>query len=195
MKVLKTSKMVLGGLAAFALLTLPGAVAYAATQTSTTLVSGTINPTLSITSAGGTTASPGVDMGTLSPTGATVVSADADDTVTVTTNNSAGYNLKLEMNTGSDANNLVSTTVATDKLAATTDDVANLTTNSWGYRLNGTGNWQTVQENGSADTLVNTTSPSAAAGDDYTVNYGFAADASQPAGTYQGTVLYTATTN
>lgn len=174
-------KAAAGVLGALALVVLPVASAYAATATTT--VSGTIDPTLSITSSGV------VDMGTISPTGATrVEAAGGSDTVTVTTNNSAGYKLDLEMNSGSNNNNLVNGT--SDLLAA--GDVA--TANTWGYRLGTSGAYAAVPVNGSPVQLATQSTPSVAAGDARTVEYNFSANAAQAAGTYSGTVLYTATT-
>lgn len=134
----------------------------------------------------------------------------ASDTVTVSTNHSGGYNLSL-----ANTDTVTSLENGSDTIAAhagTYAIPATLANNSWGYRVDGAGNFgagSTVAESNEADLtgtwagipassgtaheLKNTATT--ATDDETTVWYGVKADTSNPNGTYTDTVTYTAVTN
>ncbi len=175
----------------FALALLPVASASAASSSANTTINGVVNGAITIATSGT------VNIPAVTPTAGGNASV-ASDTVTVTTNNSAGYTLTLSMSAASTSNALVS---GANTLAAGT--VA--TPSTWGYSLSSaalsdqpvgsvTGTFQAVPLAASAVQIKNT-SVAATTGDATPVYYGLSANASQPSGTYTGTVTYTAVTN
>jgi hypothetical protein len=117
-----------------------------------------------------------------------------------TKTNAPGYNLKLSTNTNANTldhtpaltptNPTISPTSGTPTLPAA------LNPNSWGYSLTGASNsYAAVPTNTSPITIDSTASGDDAAGNDTTVYYGVSVNHDQAAGTYQTTVVYTATAN
>lgn len=149
----------------------------------------------------------------LTPTAGGVVTS-ASDTVTVSTNRTTGYNLGI-------ADSDATTTLASggNSFAAHTGTKTAptaLANNTWGFAVatgttgigtNGfdtsytaesnatssTTKWAGVPVSGSPMMIKTTAAP--ASGDTTTVWFAARANASQPGGTYTGTVTYTATTN
>lgn len=185
--------------ASLAIVALP-LVAYAATDNKSTTVTATLGSTISMTTSGS------VALNVTPVTGGSQTSAS--DTVTVATNNSTGYTLTL-----ADSDATTSLTKGSDTIAAHTGTQASpsaLANNSWGYRVDGIGGFNTggaVENNVSSSSITyagvpasgspNTikTTASTAAGDTTTVWYAVKADTSKPNGAYADTVSYTATTN
>jgi hypothetical protein len=136
------------------------------------------------------------------------------DSVGVLTDNSNGYVLSVTDSTTN--TNLVNGSNTISASSGTYASPASLTTNSWGYRVDGLGSFgsgpTTAQSNTSASSissltfagmaasnqtpvqLANTSSPADPA-QTTTVWYGVCADQTQPNGTYSTQVTYTAITN
>lgn len=156
---------------------------------------------------------------TISTSGAVALSVDptsggtytiANDEVTVTTNSTLGYTLSLEMNSAVE-NSLVAAEGAVPTSSSTVASPSVLSGNQWGFRIDGQAGFgmgpTAASTNQSSSTLtfagvplldnpvtVKSTSTDAPTGDVTNVWYGIRADTSQPAGSYTGTVLYTAVT-
>lgn len=181
-------------------------VSSAATQSANTTINATVNEVISISTSSTVTLS-------LTPTAGGVVTSGSD-TVTVSTNRTTGYNLAVN---DSDA----TTTLASggNSLSAhsgTKTTPTALGNNTWGVAVaSGTtgigtngfdASYSTETNNGSSTSkwagmpasgspmMLKTTSATAS-GDTTTIWYAAKATASQPNGTYTGTVTYTATTN
>ncbi|RYF72754.1 MAG: hypothetical protein EOO39_11610 [Cytophagaceae bacterium] len=176
-------------------------LASAAFSSSNTTVSATVAATISI-STGNTVAV------AVTPTASGSLSSSSDS-VQVSTNNATGYTLTL-----ADSDATTSLASGSNTIPAHTGTQASptaLATNRWGYRVvnvggfgaaayNGESNitsssstWAGMPATGAANTIK--TTATTASGDLTTVWYGVRATSSQPAGTYTGTVTYTATTN
>lgn len=184
-------------MAVLSLAALPLAVS--AQSSTDTVVNATVGSTISISSV-----SP-VTLG-LAPGSESVVSS-ASDTVTVSTNNSSGYTLRLANADSETA--LVSGSDSIEAHAATAASPSPLADNTWGYAVAGgafdgsytaetnnassSSTWAGVPASGSPTDLKTTSS--VAAPDTTTVWYGVRVDATQPTGTYTGTVTYTAVVN
>lgn len=145
----------------------------------------------------------------ITPTGTSTRCTTASDTVTVTTGSSTGYTLQLN---DADSTNTM-TRPGGGSIAATTGtpmSPVTLSTNQWGYRVDGVsgfGTGTTAQSNvaslaknyariptsTSFDTIATTSI--AANADPTTVWYGVCVDTSIPAGTYSDGIVYTATIN
>jgi hypothetical protein len=137
------------------------------------------------------------------------------DTVTVQTQYSGGYSLSLGNTNTSSALSSGSNSIAAT--SGTYSSPTQLTTNTWGYRLDGVGSFgvgttsqqtnvsvsslsgltfaQTEVSSNTPDNIANTTSPSSPSGDNYSVWYGVCADNTTPYGSYSSSVTYTAVTN
>lgn len=181
---MKKTISVVGTLLAVSLL-LPGLSAFAATNSADVVVNATVASTIAITTSGTVTVNPVAGAGV----------ASGVDTVTVNTNSSNGYVLNLKATT---SNQLTS---GTNSIAATSGSwatPATMSTNSWGYRIDGLGNFGTGTTTYAAVTVagqnVKTTSTTAV-NDVTSVRYGVSVNSSQPSGIYTGQVTYTATTN
>jgi|GEM_PF-3527730 len=158
----------------------------------------------SVVSISSASASTGINMEAVPNTIAT-----AGDSIEVSTTTVTGYNLKLSTN---------STTITTlghlslpgYYIPTIASDNTPLTNNTWGYSLtdpeptSATANFSSVPNNTAAVTLKTTseatTSQPLGVGnldpsDTTDVYYGAKVDSSIPSGTYQNTVLYTATSN
>jgi hypothetical protein len=176
-------------------------VASAATSSANTTVNANIGSSISVATSGSVTIN-------LTPTAGGVVTS-ANDTVSVSTNNGLGYTLSLA---DSDATTtLVSGANSIAAHAGTQTTPTALATNTWGYRVVGTGGftgtaysaetnnttsastWAGVPASGAGNTLKTTASTAAA--DTTTVWYGVKVDSSKPNGTYTDQVTYTAVTN
>lgn len=186
---------------AFAVLAMPIASVSAASDTSSTVINGTIGSSITVSSSGP------VNMN-VTPTSGAVLSS-ASDTVTVNTNDASGYTLSLQTNSADRALTNGSETISAH--TALPNNPSALATNSWGFRVDGTANfgagtttaesnvgtsaytWAGVPANGSPATIKTTAAP--AASDTTAVWYAMKADTSKPSGTYTNTVLYTAVTN
>jgi hypothetical protein len=174
-----------------------GSRSLVAAQSSQTVVEVVVNSTISIASDAST--------GKVSMTVVPLIANDAtggtqgtgSETITINTNNTGGYTLKIEDNDANTA--LVSGASDTiDAGAGTFAASAALsasTNGQWGYRLDSFANntFAGVPVSGSGDTLKNTST--VANNDATTVTYGVQVKTSQPAGTYNDTVVYTAITN
>lgn len=179
----------------------PVAIVSAASDTSNTTVTATVNSVISISTGSTVNIS-------LVPTPTGVVSSSSD-TVTVNTNNTAGYLLTV-------ADSDATTTLADggnsfSAHAGTQGSPTALASGTWGYRVVGAGGfgggaysaetnngsststWAGMPASGAANTIKSTAST--ATNDTTTVWYGVKADSSQPQGTYTGTITYTAVTN
>lgn len=196
------ASVVLAGVTA----TLPLA-AGAASSTATTTVNATINSTITVTSSG-TVNLP------ITPT-TTGSQTTASDTVSVSTNNTTGYQLRISDSdtTTTLANGGNTITAHTGTYAAPTA----LAANTWGYRVDVTGNigassgFGAGPTSASTDQAANTslfagvpssatpqtirTTSSTAASEVTTVWYSAEATTARPNGTYTGQVTYTAITN
>lgn len=160
--------------------------ALAATQSANVRVNATVLSTISITTS--TTV-------TLNPVPGAGVASNVD-TVTVNTNSHNGYVLNLKAASSANLSN------GTDVLSATSGSWTNpatMSTNSWGYRVDGLGNFGpsgSTTYAGVTTTGQNLKTTSTHASNDITsVRYGAAVNSAQPSGTYTGQVTYTATTN
>ncbi|MCL2037652.1 hypothetical protein FWG95_01450 [Candidatus Saccharibacteria bacterium] len=184
-------------IAAFAVV--PGA--FAATDSSNTVINANIGSTISVTSGATVTLN-------VAPTAGGSITT-ASDTVTVTTNDSNGYTLALSTSTASTA--LAGTPGGSIPASSGTQGAPiSLAANTWGYRVDGQGgfgagpttavnnaaseshSWAGVPASGSADTINTTTG--ATSGEATTVWYGLNATTASAGGTYTNTVVYTATT-
>jgi hypothetical protein len=177
-------------------------LAYAATDSDSTVVNSSLGSTISMSTDGTVNVN-------LTPTASGSMSSDSD-TVLVSTNNTSGYALTL-----SDANTDTNLINGSNSIAADSGTQASpsntLTNNRWGYRVDGVGGfgagptsaesnvanssykWAGVPSSASPNTLKTTSST--ATDDSTTVWFGVKADTSNPNGTYTDTVTYTATTN
>lgn len=135
----------------------------------------------------------------------------ASDTVTVSTNSLGGYTLTFANSSVSESALLSgSNTIAAQSASAASPSA--LTTNSWGWRIDGLAGFgagpTTATENNPTVTDLFAGVPlagspfeirenltGAVSGEETTVWYGVRADTSQPSGTYTATVIYTATPN
>lgn len=180
---------------------IPAAAVFADTKTSNSTISVLINPVIALT--GGTT----VTIPQITPTASGNLSS-ASDTVSVTTNDTAGYTLTLS---ASDATNAL--TSGANSIPASANAVGSaavLASNTWGFALPGgagfdatysaennaassTSKWAGMPVLASPYTLKSTSTTSLTA-DSTTVWYAVKANSSQPSGTYQDAVTYTATT-
>lgn len=188
-------------------LALVGVIAFTSANvgaaTTSTTISSSLGSVISLLSSSGTV---NIDA---TPTGAGVQTI-ASDTVTVSTNATSGYTLKLgETGASTDLESGSNTIPATDGSFAVP---AALTANSWGYRVDGVGNFgaggpteaasnqpigsttfAAVPVTATPDTLK--TTAATATNDTTTVWYGIAVDTSAASGTYTNSVTYTATVN
>ncbi len=198
-------KRIIPAVAAMAVIVTP-VVGSAASDDADTTINATINEVISISTSSTVTLN-------LTPTSGGVVSSGSD-TVTVSTNRTTGYNLAVN---DSDA----TTTLASggNDLTAhsgTKTSPTALTNGTWGFAVatgtTGIGtngfdaSYSTETNNGSSTSkwagmpasgspMMIKTTAAAASNDTTTVWYAAKANASQPNGTYTGTVTYTATTN
>lgn len=176
---------VVGGVALVLGLSLPGAGVFAATTSTNVTIDAQVLSTISITTS---------DTVTINPVPGAGVATGAD-TVTVNTNSSNGYVLNLRATT---SNQLVS---GANSLSATSGNwatPATMSTNSWGYRVDGVGNFGTGTSTYAAVPTTNQalkTTGTTAVDDVTSVIYGASVNSSQPSGTYTGQVTYTAVTN
>lgn len=107
--------------------------------------------------------------------------------ITVFTN-ASGYSLVLE--DGDDNNALVNGSAT---IPATSTTTLTAGTSAWGYKVGSSAtDWLAVPVNGSAAN-IKANGQSVATGDETEVYYGVATSATQAAGTYTDTVVYTAT--
>lgn len=174
---------------------------FAVSSTANTTVNATIASTISISSSGTVNLA-------ITPT-ASGSATSASDTVSVSTNDSSGYTLQLA---DADTNtNLVNGANNIPASSGTFASPATLADNTWGYRVDGAGNfgsgtttaqsnaaslngtWAGVPSSSSPATLKATATT--ASGSTTTVWYGAMANTSMPNGTYTDTVTYTATGN
>ena len=171
------------------------------TTQATQNVNVTIPSSLTVNNQAGTdTSMPAVNINyALGETGIKQVSSGSP--VNVKTNNPTGYSAYLTIdsedeNPGTTNGNkgvtdLVHTTVAAAKLTA-----GDLTSaGQWAAKGGSVSAWTAVPLSGGAFVLANKGTPSAAAGDNITADFGANIDASTPFGTYSNIVLYTAVTN
>lgn len=146
----------------------------------------------------------------ITPSASTVCSIDSD-TVSVTTGATVGYTLSL-------SSSVAAVTLPGDSNGGTIDAVSSsyatptvLTANTWGYRIDASGNFGAgptttvsnvavpsvtfapLESSGSAQTIKTTSS--AAEPDTTDVWYGACVDSSLPADSYSRQVSYTASTN
>lgn len=174
----------------------------ASAMTTTTTISSTISPVISLLSSSGT-----VNLNAIPTAGG--VQTIASDTVTVSTNDSAGYTLKLGETGASSALTSGGNTIAASTGNQTTPIAQ--TANSWGYRVDSIGGFgagptsgvssqaigvlkfAAVPSTGSPDTIVSTSSTASNA--TTTVWYGVVVNTSQASDTYTNGVTYTATAN
>ncbi len=180
---IKKSSIVLGAALVAGLLS--GGSVLAATSSANTTVNANVQSVISLTTSGTVSLTPvpgaGVDSGV--------------DTVTVNTNSSNGYILNLKATT---SNQLVS---GANSIAATSGSwaiPATMSTNSWGYRIDGLGNFGAGTSTYAAVTTAGQnlkTTSTTAVNDVTSVLYGAQVTSSQPSGVYSGQVTYTATTN
>lgn len=196
------SKLAIGGavVGVIASVLVPAA-AFAANQSAGTTINATIGSTISISTSGTVVLA-------VTPT-ASGSATSASDTVSVSTNNATGYYLQL-------ASSSAQTTLTNggNTIAGSSGSQASpttLATNTWGYRVDGTGgfgagptsaesnvtslagSWAGIPASGSPNTLKTTATTATA--DTTTVWYGVKVDTTKPNGTYSNTVTYTATTN
>lgn len=183
---MKKTFSVVGGLVLVVGIALSSVNALAATQSANVRVNATVLSTISITTS--TTV-------TLNPVPGAGVASNVD-TVTVNTNSHNGYVLNLKAASSANLSN------GTDVLSATSGSWTNpatMSTNSWGYRVDGLGNFGpsgSTTYAGVTTTGQNLKTTSTHASNDITsVRYGAAVNSAQPSGTYTGQVTYTATTN
>jgi hypothetical protein len=159
--------------------------------------------TITLTSGGSTTLN-------VAPSGSGKCTVHSD-TATVETGSAAGYTLTMTTNSASNAMTGSSGTIPA--LSATPGSPAVLTMNKWGYRVDGVAGFgggptstqdsagipgvtfAAVPNNTQAGASVASSSVAAEPAIDTTVWYGLCADATQAAGTYTATVLYTAVAN
>lgn len=179
----------------------------AATDTDNTVITATVDPTISMTTSGtlGITVTPG----------ASAVESVYDDVVTISTNNTLGYTLALK-----DSDATLTLTKGSDTIAAhagTSASPTALATNSWGWKVDNSDAAGTefplnaFNAGPSADVANSTSSTGLYAGitaSDVVVRstastasnqvtnvwYGVRVDASKPNGNYTDTITYTATT-
>ncbi len=146
-----------------------------------------------------------VDLGTLKLNGVATGTNTGDNelTVTVSGNSATAYSLKISAPSG----NALMNSETNTSIPAIADD-AGVTalaggTNSWGYQVNGTGNWFGVPATGSKDVATVTADSgwTAGTGDNdgkqistTKLAFGATAGSSLPAGEYKGTVVLTAST-
>jgi hypothetical protein len=189
-----------------ALLMACGFIMVAATAVSaaatTTTISSTVTPVMGLFTSDGTV---NVDV---TPAGSGVQTI-ASDTVTVSTSDTNGYTLQLSQ-TGTNTA-LVSGSEQIAAGSGTRTAPTTLTTNTWGYRVDGVGGFgigpTAAQSNGplsahtfagvplnsAPDTIKTTTTT--ASNDTTTVWFSVAADTTLPAGTYTSNIMYTGITN
>jgi len=135
-----------------------------------------------------------------------------NDNVVVTTDSSTGYSLTVSTNSSS--NSLSNGSSNITSTAGTYSVPSTLGINQWGYRVDGVGGFGAgptsaisnvaypistlfagaPPNTGTATTIINTSSPANPAVTTK-VWYGVCADTSLNSGTYNGTILYSATTN
>ncbi len=172
----------------------------AATDNEPTTINAVIASTISVTTSGT------VNLNVTPVSGGAQTSAS--DTVTVATNNATGYTLTLaNSDTTLTLVNGANTIAAHTGTQAASTVLAN---NSWGYHVDGIGNFGSggavetnvtssaikyagVPSSASPNTIK--TTATTASGDVTSVWYAVKADTTKPNGTYTDTVTYTATTN
>lgn len=206
MGIARRKELVIGGIASLLLASTPVIVS-AASDSSSSTVSATVSPVISISTLGSVSIS-------VTPTSNGMFS-NSSDTVTVSTNNTAGYNLKLA---DSDATTSLSDGAGhTIAASSATTTAATLSSGTWGFAVasgtpgltaisgfnasytsqtnvtNATSTWAGVPASG-AGVVIKSTSATATS-DATTVYYAVKVDTTQAAGTYTDTVTYTATTN
>jgi hypothetical protein len=144
--------------------------------------------------------------------GATTTCTTQSDSVGVTTDSSTGYTLSLNDSTttssllGSGANTVISS-------SSSQSSPASLSTNTWGYRVDGVGGFGAGPTSASSNVAPSATTfagiPISSAGGDTlaassgaadpavstTVWYGICVNTTKPADTYSSTVVYTAVVN
>lgn len=193
-----------GIIAVFALAISPIVASTASAVTANTTINATIGSTISLVNTGTSTVTIGV-----SPTASAAMSS-ASDEVSVSTNSTTGYTLKLgngdtNLNLVSGGNNI------TPDAGTFASPSATLSTNAWGYRVDGAGTfgagptsaetnvtsstykWAGVPTAASPDTIKAT---AVTASSDLTKFwYGVKVDNTKPTGVYTDTVTYTATVN
>lgn len=181
----KIITVAVASVASIALL-LPG-VALAATDSKNTVVNATVEPVISITTSGSVTIN--------SAPGSVAQLSTGTDTVTVRTNSRNGYVLNLR---ATSSTNLTSGSNDIPATSGTWTAPATMATNSWGYRIDGAGNFGTGNNNFAAvsttgQNVKTTNAPTN--GDVTSVIYGINVNSTQANGAYTGQVTYTATTN
>lgn len=187
------------GLSVVAALGVP-AIAFAATDSESTVINAEISSVISITTSGT------VALNITPVSGGS--QSSASDTVTVATNNANGYALTMsDSDTDTDLENGANEIAAHAGTQGTPTALAN---NTWGYAVGGVGGfdasyttlsdqassattWAGVPSSAAPNTLKSTSVT--ASGDVTTVWYSVKADTTNPNGTYTDTVTYTATTN
>jgi len=177
------------------------AVVSAVSTTANTTINATVATAISMTTSGTVALA-------VTPT-STGIASSASDAVSVSTNDSLGYNLSLA--TSGATTTLTNGGNTIPGSAGTFVTPAALATNTWGYRVDGsgtfgtgptsaqtdiaslTGTWAAVPATGSPQQLKST---SALANNDVTtVWYGVKTDLTKASGVYSNTVTYTATGN
>lgn len=131
------------------------------------------------------------------------------DSVTITTDDPVGYTLGIESLSGS-SSALIKGSDTIPSVSGTPSSPASLSSNTWGYRIDGQASFGTgptaavtnaassglsfagVPLGGSMQQIYTSNTP-ASAGNTINVWYGIYVNTTKPAGTYQQTVLYTAT--
>jgi hypothetical protein len=188
-----------GVLAIFSLVFIP---AIASAQTTTTVVSSTLSPVISLLTSNGT-----VNVNAIPTSGG--VQTIASDTVTVSTNDSAGYTLKLgETGVATALTNGGNTIPAS---SGTQSSPVAEAVNTWGYRVDGAGGFGSGPTSGASNQAISGTTFAAVAASGApntiattsttasnattTVWYGLAVNTTTPNGTYTNSVTYTATAN
>jgi hypothetical protein len=188
-----------GVLALFSLVLIP---AIASAQTTTTVVSSTLSPVISLLTSNGT-----VNVNAIPTSGG--VQTIASDTVTVSTNDSAGYTLKLGETGAATALTSGGNTIPASS-GTQTSPVAEAV-NTWGYRVDGVGGFGSGPTSGASNQAIGSstfaavaasgapntiaTTSTTASNATTTVWYGLAVNTTIPNGTYTNSVTYTATAN
>jgi hypothetical protein len=198
----QVKQLMTGGAVQLLVLTALAAVIFApaaaSAATATSSIEATVSSVISVTSSGTVAIS-------VTPTAGGQESSAVNDTITVNSNDADGYNLTLS---SSDA----SATMAGFKDDGTTSNGATLavtggtygspaalSSNSWGWRVDGLGTFGAggtttyagMPINSSAQNIRSTTTT--ATNEVTTVKYAVKVDTSKPNGIYKDTVTYTAT--
>ena len=118
------------------------------------------------------------------------------DTLTVSSNTPNGYKVYISSPTSSTGSNYLCPAGVTPSTSAcfvptaSADSLLNLSSNSWGYSLNGT-SYSPVPLLGSEDTIISKTTASSESGTTMPIYFGVKADMAM-SGSYTGRVMYTA---